>query len=100
MTQNMAKQDDIAKAEDVEPSTVSSQKELKNALYARCANQPAERVFSQNDLLSLNVIPNNDLQQLLLCTRQLTKDGLFKLWSRDGRACWRVVKRDDAAKYA
>lgn len=71
---------------------------LKNALYARCANLPAESIFSQDDLLSLEVIPRNDLEQLLSCTRQLTKEGLFKLMSKDGRACWKVVKRDDAAK--
>lgn len=71
---------------------------LKNALYARCANLHAESIFSQDDLLSLEVIPSNDLEQLLSCTRQLTKEGLFKLMSKDGRACWKVVKRDDAAK--
>ena len=71
---------------------------VKNALFARCANLPAESIFSQDDLLSLDVIPCNDLEQLLSCTRQLTKDGLFKLMSKDGRACWKVVKRDDAAK--
>lgn len=97
------KDDDSSKIEDAAPmeiDPVSSQKMLKNALYARCANLPADRIFSQNDLLSLEVIPNNDLDQLLSCTRQLTKEGLFKLMSRDGRACWKVVKRDDAAKYS
>lgn len=97
------KDNDNSKIEDAAPmetDPVSSQKMLKNALYARCANLPADRIFSQNDLLSLEVIPNNDLDQLLSCTRQLTKEGLFKLMSRDGRACWKVVKRDDAAKYS
>lgn len=83
-----------------EPNTISSQKELKNALYARCANLPAERVFNQQDLFSLEVIPNNDIHQLLICTQQLTKEGLFKLMTKDGRTCWKVVKKDDAAKYA
>ena len=82
-----------------EEDAISSQKELTNALYARCANLPADRVFDQQDLFSLEVIPNNDLQQLLICTQQLTKEGLFKLMTKDGRACWRVVKKDDAAKY-
>ena len=82
-----------------ELDAVSSPKELKNALYARCANLPADRVFNQQDLFSLEVIPNNDLQELLICTQQLTKEGLFKLMTRDGRTCWKVVKKDDAAKY-
>ena len=88
----------IAKGAEDEDAA-SSQKELKNALYARCANLPADRVFNQQDLFSLEVIPDNDLQLLLICTQQLTKEGLFKLMTKDGRACWRVVKKDDAAKY-
>lgn len=92
----MANQEDPDAEMDV--SVVTSPKMLKNALYARCANLPAESIFSQDDLLSLDVIPGNDLEQLLSCTRQLTKEGLFKLMSKDGRACWKVVKRDDAAK--
>lgn len=97
------KENDDSKMEDaalMELDPISSQKMLKNALYARCANLPADRIFNQSDLLLLDVIPNNDLDQLLSCTRQLTKEGLFKLMSRDGRACWKVVKRDDAAKYS
>ena len=94
----MAKQEDTADVEEGEINAVSSEKELRNALYARCASQPADKIFNQNDLLSLDVIPNNDLNQLLSCTRRLTKEGLFKLMSRDGRACWKVVKREDAAK--
>lgn len=90
----------VEEAVPMELDSVSSPKMLKNALYARCANLAADRIFNQNDLLSLEVIPNNDLDQLLSCTRQLTKEGLFKLMSRDGRACWKVVKRDDAAKYS
>lgn len=91
-----------AKDEDVtmiEPSGVSSPKELKNALYARCASLEEGKAFSQDDLLSFNIIPNNDIEQLLLYTKQLAKDGLFKLMAKDGKACWRVVKKDDAAKY-
>ena len=85
--------DDVAVVE-------SNPKELRNALYARCANQPADRVFDQNDLLAFGIIPNDDLGQLLSCTRRLTQEGLFKLHTKDGGACWRVVKKEDAAKYA
>ena len=103
MPKNAEPKDGEAKTDGIvanEPSAISSPKELKNALYARCANLPADRVFNQLDLFSLEVIPNNDLQQLLICTQQLTKEGLFKLMTRDGRTCWKVVKKDDAAKYA
>ncbi|KAL8757492.1 MAG: hypothetical protein Q9199_002185 [Rusavskia elegans] len=87
---------------DVDPSdseTGSSSLEIKNALYARCASLPAETVFSQHDLLDLGIIPNKDIKLLLQCTQELTGEGLFKLLTRDGRACWRVVKKEDAQKY-
>ena len=83
--------DDIVVAEP-------SPKELQNALYARCASQPADKIFDQHDLLALGVIPKDDLGRLLVCTKQLSKDGLLKVMTRDGVACWRVVKREDAAR--
>ena len=83
-----------------EPDGTSSPKEIKNALYARCASQPEGTLFGQEELMAFGLIPNNDVQNLLLYTRQLAKDGLFKLMSKDGKVCWRVVKKDDAAKYA
>lgn len=91
-----------AKDEDVttsEPSGVSSPKELRNALYARCASFEDGHVFSQDELLSFEFIPDNSIEQLLAYTKQLSKDGLFKLMTKDGKACWKVVKRADAVKY-
>ena len=89
---------DVASAAN-EPSPVPSTKELKHALYARCATQPADRVFTQQDLLAFDVIPDGDLKQLQACTTQLTKEGLLKLMTRDGKLCWKLVKKEDAAKY-
>ncbi|KAL9007063.1 MAG: hypothetical protein Q9188_000186 [Gyalolechia gomerana] len=80
-------------------SATSSPQEIKTALYARCASLPSETIFSQDDLLDLAIIPNNALDLLLQCTKKLTQEGLFKLLSRDGRAVWRVVKKEDAQKY-
>ncbi|KAL8984223.1 MAG: hypothetical protein Q9205_001753 [Flavoplaca limonia] len=77
----------------------SSPLEIKNALYARCASLPTETIFSQHDLLDLGIIPNKDIKLLLQSTQELTGEGLFKLLTRDGRACWRVVKKEDAQKY-
>ena len=94
--------DVIMKDRDGEPSPkdgVSSPKELKNLLYARCASEEDGKVFFQDDLLSYDIVPNNDLEKLLSYTQQLLADGLFKLMQKDGKTCWRVVKRDDAAKY-
>ncbi|KAL8913255.1 MAG: hypothetical protein Q9171_001902 [Xanthocarpia ochracea] len=79
--------------------SIASPLEVKNALYARCASLAADTIFSQHDLLNLGIIPNKDIKLLLQCTQELTGDGLFKLLTRDGRACWRVVKKEDAQKY-
>lgn len=78
----------------------ASQKELQNALYARCANLSADRTFDQNELLELQVIPNDDLRLLQTCLGHLTKEGLFKLMKKNDAACWKVVKREDAARSA
>ncbi|KAL8698722.1 MAG: hypothetical protein Q9224_001722 [Gallowayella concinna] len=91
-----------AGAMDLDPSdpvTLSSPLEIKNALYARCASLPSETIFSQHDLLDLDLVPNRDIKLLLQCTQELTSDGLFKLLHREGRACWRVVKLEEAQKY-
>ncbi|KAL8942833.1 MAG: hypothetical protein Q9216_001448 [Gyalolechia sp. 2 TL-2023] len=85
--------------DDAPSSSTSSPQEIKTALYARCASFPSETIFSQDDLLELAIIPNNALDLLLQCTKKLTQEGLFKLLSRDGRAVWRVVKKEDAQKY-
>ena len=82
-----------------EPSGVSSPKELKMALYARCASLDDGRVFDQEELLAFNIIPDNNVQQLLIHTQQLAKDGLFKVMSKDNKICWKVVKKADAAKW-
>lgn len=99
----MSKQEeeDSKDGDDASPNFIAaaSTNEIKNALYARCANLGAEKVYSQRDLLAFKIIPNDDLNELLSCTRQLTKEGLFKLMSKDGKACWKVVKKEDAAKY-
>lgn len=78
-----------------------SSTELKNALYARCAEQPPDTQFDQRNLLALNVIPKGkDQDQLLFeCMQKLTDEGLFKLLTKDGRVVWRIVRKSDAAKY-
>ncbi|KAL8951762.1 MAG: hypothetical protein Q9222_002283 [Ikaeria aurantiellina] len=87
---------------DIDPpdtSSTPSHLEIKNALYARCASLPSETIFSQHDLLDLNIVPDNDVKLLQQYTVDLTKEGLFKVFNKNGRACWRVVKKDDAQKY-
>lgn len=89
-----------AQQADSEPGVVqASQKELQNALYARCANIGADAVFTQQDLLALGIIPNQDINLLLTCINQLMKEGLLKVLKKDSAVCWKVIKKEDAAKY-
>ena len=91
-----------------EPSTAadaarpSSIKELADALYAECLRRLGDdnKQFYQDDLLGMNVIPNRDVDRLSACINLLTSKGLLTLMSRDGRSCWKVKKREDAAKFA
>ena len=73
-------------------------KELCNALYSSCTTYPAEKLFTQEDLLSLNIVPNGNLEMLGLCVNQLLVDGLFKLMQSNNKLYWKVVKKEDAAK--
>jgi len=76
----------------------SSPKELCNALYASCASQSMDKEYNQQDLLALNVIPNGDMSQLQDCLQRLAQDGLLKTMTKDGALCWKVVKKEDAAR--
>ena len=85
-------------ADSDESFAQASPKELKKALYAQCATRGVDRLFDQNDLLALKIIPNDDLVLLQTCTNQLTKEGLLKVLKKDSGICWKVVRKEDAAK--
>lgn len=73
--------------------------ELKTKLYELCRTmEESSTVFRQDDLLALNVIPNNDVRLLLQITQRLCDEKLFKL-VRDGSAAgWMYRTESDAAK--
>jgi DNA-directed RNA polymerase III subunit RPC6 len=75
-------------------------KELASTLYARCLSdfQP-NHLFYQQDLLSLGVIPNNDLGLLMKCAQSLVDQSLFRmLHGKDDRLAWNVITQADAEK--
>ena len=76
----------------------SSPKELQKAIYAQCASYDENHVFDQEELLGFNIIPQNDVQHLATIMRQLAKDSLVKVMTKDGKACWKVIKKADTAK--
>ena len=71
---------------------------LSDKVYARCA-QDANKIWSQDDLFRLKLIPNNDMTVLLDVLGKLTSQGLFKTYTTDGILGWQVVKKEQAAKY-
>jgi DNA-directed RNA polymerase III subunit RPC6 len=73
--------------------------ELKTKLYDLCrTTEESSTVFRQDDLLALNVIPDNDVKLLLQVAQRLCDEKLFKL-VRDGSAAgWMYRSEADAAK--
>ena len=72
--------------------------EMKNAIYASCAGLEQTQTFSQEQLFELNIIPDRDVTILQQCAEMLSREGLFKVMTKNGRLCWRVVEKADAAR--
>jgi len=73
---------------------------LKDALYEEMTQHgSSERLYSQNDLISLNIIPKNDLGLLLKVVQGLCDDRLL-VAATDNRTgiSWRYRSRDEAKK--
>src|ERR1700728_1103681 len=72
--------------------------DLKTKLYNLCALEDRSTVFRQDDLLALNVIPDNDVRLLLQVAQGLCDEKKFKL-VRDGSvAGWMYRSEADAEK--
>ena len=77
----------------------TASKDAKDALYARCLLEDPNKRFTTNDLLDLGVIRRNDRDLLIECTQTLLKEGLFQASDSAQGATFRVVKKEDAARY-
>lgn len=74
---------------------------LKTAIYqatAPTAELDPKHVFYQYDFMATGIIPNNDINILLLVINGLIDDKLIKPVSLDG-AAWRLRTVDEARKY-
>ncbi|KAL4930501.1 RPC34 RNA polymerase subunit family protein [Aspergillus undulatus] len=73
--------------------------ELASRLYDACLNNfSTDHNFSQQELLSLDIIPKNDLPLLLQCTQSLVDQKLFRLLQKNDRLAWKIIPREDAEK--
>ncbi|CAK7245153.1 MAG: 34-kDa subunit of RNA polymerase III (C) [Sporothrix thermara] len=74
---------------------------LKDALYQAAVDNGGEgRLWSQQDLIDFDIIPEGNLDLLMKVVQGLCSDFLFKTMN-DGRIglCWRYRPVEDAAKY-
>ncbi|OIW23910.1 RNA polymerase Rpc34 [Coniochaeta ligniaria NRRL 30616] len=74
---------------------------LKDALYEEMTQHgSSDRLYNQNDLINLNIIPKNDLSLLLKVVQGLCDDRLL-IATSDNRMgiAWRYRSREDAKKY-
>lgn len=72
---------------------------IKGKLYDVCKSHDPKKVFKQDDLLELGVIPNNDPLTLMKVAQQLCDEKLFKMLSDGSTMGWQVRSQDDAKKY-
>ncbi|KAL7620887.1 34-kDa subunit of RNA polymerase III (C), partial [Parahypoxylon ruwenzoriense] len=75
---------------------------LKDQLHAACEDACSEepnRLFSQEDLMALNVIPPKDVKKLLQIVQLLTNERLFAPVNFHSGLAWRVRPEAEAAKY-
>ncbi|KAH6669636.1 DNA-directed RNA polymerase III subunit RPC6 [Plectosphaerella plurivora] len=74
---------------------------LKQAIYeAMRENGEEDRLYSQYDLLDLDIIPDRDAQLLLKTVQSLTNDKLLVVVSVSGGLAWRYRSREEAKKYS
>ncbi|KAL2137272.1 hypothetical protein VTI74DRAFT_5003 [Chaetomium olivicolor] len=73
---------------------------LKDALYEEIRQHGSEtRLFTQRELLDLNIIPNGDVGLLLKVVQALTDDKLLVGITNHAGLAWRWRSREEAKKY-
>lgn len=80
--------------------SLTDPKRLAAALYEECRSTfPPDHLFYQQDLVSLGVVPNNDIPLLMKCAQSLVDQSLFRmLQGKDERLAWKLIAQEDAAK--
>lgn len=68
----------------------------KDQLYSICASSAPGGTFSQDDLMKTKVAET--LKELMELCQVLVNEQLFELLETDGRLCWRVRGKEEAAK--
>ncbi|KAI9844653.1 MAG: 34-kDa subunit of RNA polymerase III (C) [Thelocarpon superellum] len=82
-------------------SSTPSMADLKSIMYARCYQAySTETLFGQAEILTMEIIPDDDVHVLLHCAQELVNEGLFKVHQLVGnQAMWKVIMKEDADRY-
>ncbi|KAL3422169.1 DNA-directed RNA polymerase III subunit rpc6 [Phlyctema vagabunda] len=73
---------------------------LKKALYTACSTSPvAHKGFRQQDLLELEIIPDDDVNLMLQVAQGLVNEKLLWIFHDSDGIGWHVRAREDANKY-
>lgn len=84
-----------------EPGGAAKLQVLKDTLYEEARSHGSEsRMFSQQDLVDLGVVPPNDIALLVRVIQGLCDDKLFVGVTSQSGIAWRWRSREDAKKYA
>ncbi|KAI0203543.1 RNA polymerase Rpc34 subunit [Astrocystis sublimbata] len=76
--------------------------DLKAKLYAACGDacsSDPDRLFTQEDLTALDVVPPKDIKKLLQLIQSLTNEKLFAPVHLQSGLAWRLRPEAEAAKY-
>ncbi|KAL9944510.1 34-kDa subunit of RNA polymerase III (C) [Verticillium nonalfalfae] len=73
---------------------------IKQAIYEACQNNGGEdQLYTQDDLLELDVIPNRDASLLLKALQSLSNEKLLNAVATQSGLAWRWRPKAEAAKY-
>ena len=82
------------------PAVDPSIKSLKDKLYDACVAKHTGQYISQNQLLALKIIPNDNIHNLTACVNLLLNEHLLTLLLDDGVYIYRVNRREDGHRLA
>ncbi|CRK43575.1 hypothetical protein BN1723_016216, partial [Verticillium longisporum] len=72
---------------------------IKQAIYEACQNNGGEdQLYTQDDLLELDVIPNRDASLLLKALQSLSNEKLLNAVATQSGLAWRWRPKAEAAK--
>ena len=83
--------------DNMPPEITPSHKELYEEIYVACAKHP-EKMWTQEELLELRIIPNNDVNILMASMNRLAESQLLETLYQGTLIYWKIVNVKDAER--